>query len=215
MTLDRPGADFYNNSLMNYFLKLIPVIFGFLVISGAILYPENPEAMVTISESTLNKFLAAVGEIKGNGTFKTLGIDVGYVWKLRDARIDLTAGKAIFSATARVEAGLLNYDTPAQGSVSVRFDGTSNLIFMKVEEAKFEIYVNLFGSKIHISDVNAAQYYQTEFQFPGPQPIQNNLEIKMPDGSVRKILIKTGKQNMWLTDDSIVVTSELIYEPAP
>ena len=60
----------------------------------------------------------------------------------------------------------------------------------KFKQATFEVYIKIFGKKIHITNVDAARYDKPEFEFSGPQPIQASVDVALPDGSKKTIFIK-------------------------
>jgi hypothetical protein len=178
--------------------------------------PAQPfDATVAIYQSTLNGFLNAVGPISGKGNYNTLGMQGEYTWTLRNARIEFHPNQARFIADADIHAGPLSYGSVASGNVEVLFHPESNRISVKVLQATFEVYIKIFGKKIHITNIDAARYYKPEFEFSGPQPIQASVDVALPDGSKKTIFIKPVAQNLTIEQERIVVSSKLAFADHP
>lgn len=168
-----------------------------------------------VYESTLNGFLKAVGPLSGKGQFKTLGMKQDYNWTLNNARIDIERDQAHFFADATVKAGVFSYNAPASGDVEVKYSPETNRIKIKVLQAIFEVYIKLFGKKIHIANVDAAEFYRPEFEFAGPQPVQPSVNVTLPDGGTKTIYIMPVSQNLRLEEHKIIVTSQLVFSDQP
>lgn len=176
---------------------------------------EEPDAVVIIHEKTLNSFLKAIGEITGKAPFKVLFIDGEYTWSLNNARIDINPNNARFIADAKVSIGkMFSYSSVAEGNVDVKYDNVANKIHVKIQEAIFEVYLSVLGNKIHITDIDAAKYYKPEFAFAGPQPMQTEISIALPDLRNKKINVKITGQNLYIEKNQIKVTSILKFEEA-
>jgi hypothetical protein len=176
---------------------------------------QPSDASVIIRGNTLNGFLNAVGPISGKDHFNILGTKGEYTWTLRNARIELRPDQAQFLADADVKAGPFSYGSQASGAVDVLYHPETNRISIKVLHATFEVYFKIFGKKIHLSDVDAARYYKPEFEFAGPQPIQTNVDVALPDGSRKTIFMKPFAQFLRIEQDQIVVTSRLAFADHP
>jgi hypothetical protein len=64
-------------------------------------------------------------------------------------------------------------------------------------------------------DIDAAKFYKPKFEFAGPQPIQADVDVALPDGSKKTIFIKPVNQNLQIEQDQIVVTSNLLFADHP
>lgn len=174
-----------------------------------------PDAAVIIHENTLNNFLRAMGKISGKAPFEVLFIKGEYDWSLQNARIDISPNNAKFSADANVSIGnIFSYSSIAEGNVDVWYDNVANKIHVKIREAIFEVYFKMMGNKVHITNIDAAKYYKPEFEFAGPQPMQTEINITLPDFSNKKINVKITGQNLLIEKDQIKVTSSLRFEQA-
>ena len=176
---------------------------------------QPSDASVIVHQSTLNKFLTAVGPISGTEQFSVIGIQGNYTWSLRNARIELKPNQALFVADANVKVGPLSYGSVASGDVEVKYRPETNRISMKVLKAEFEVYTKIFGKKIHITNIDAAKFYRPEFEFAGPQPVEPKVEVMLPGGTKKTIFIAPVSQNLHLEQDQIVVASQLVFSDQP
>ena len=176
---------------------------------------QPSDASVIIHQNTLNGFFNAIGPISGKDDYNVLGSKGTYTWTLRNARIELHPNQARFFSDADVKAGPFAYSAPASGEVEVLYHPESNRISVKVLHAIFEVYIKIFGAKIHITNIDAARFYKPEFEFAGPQPIQASVDVALPDGSKKTIFIKQIAQNLHIEQDQIVVSSMLAFADHP
>ena len=173
----------------------------------------QPDATVIVHQSTLNGFLNAIGPVSGKADFKVAGAKGKYTWTVKNAKINLMPDAAKFSADASIKVAGFKYNSKAKGDVAVKYNQEANLISVKVKKASFEVYTKIFGKKIHIADVDISKVYKPEFQFAGPQPVQDSVEVVMPDESIKIIDISMKDANMKLAEQKIVVTSNLEFVP--
>lgn len=190
-----------------------------LIISLFLLYANGfgqvPDATVIIHENMLNAFLNAVGPVSGTNTFNLFGVKGNYTWTLSNARIELGHERARFLADANIKAGPISYSAPAAGDVEVKYDPETNRIRIKVLQAVFEVYTKIFGKKIHIANVDAAEFYRPEFEFSGPRPVQRTVDAKMPDGKIKTLYIHQVAQDLRLEERKIIVTSSFVFADHP
>jgi hypothetical protein len=174
-----------------------------------------PDVSVVINERTLNGFLAAVGPVSGKDKFEAAGTKGDYTYTVRNPRIEIDPGMALFAADTSVKVGPFNYKTAAKGSVEVKYSKETNRISVKVLKANVEIYTKLFGKKIRLDNIDISKYYRVEFEFAGPQPVQESVQVTLPDGSVKTLYISIKDQAMKLEQDQIVVTSNIVFSDTP
>ncbi|MFQ6604916.1 MAG: hypothetical protein ACE5D8_05100 [Fidelibacterota bacterium] len=67
------------------------------------------------------------------------------------------------------------------------------------------------GTKIPIGTIDVAKYYNPSFEFAGPQPIQKQVTLDLPDGKQRTIKIDTINQHLVLEKDRVAVYSDLTF----
>ena len=193
------------------FLFILSTLFSFQVGSPT----QPPDATVVIHQNTLNGFFNAIGPISGKDQYNVLGMHGDYIWTLRNARVELRPNQARFIADAEIHIGPLSYGSEASGNMEVLFHPETNRISIKVLHATFEVYIKIFGKKIHITDIDAARYYKPEFEFAGPQPIQASVDVALPNGSKKTIFIKPVSQDLVIEQERIVVTSKLEFAEHP
>ncbi len=193
---------------MKYFI----FVFVFLFNVGY-LFPEA-DASIVIRQHSLNKFLAAIGDIEKTEPFNVSGIKGEFHWLVQNPRLKLQPNKAKFEAdvTVSLKSPRLSYSTPAYGEVSVVYDNVSNRINIKVEKVAFEVAFTLFGKRVKITEVDISRFYRIEFAFPGPKPFETSVDVSMPDNSKKKIKIEA-KPVLTIEDEKIVVGSEMVYTP--
>ena len=178
-------------------------------------FAQPYDASVIIHQNTLNSFFKAIGPISGKDKYNVLGSKGEYTWTLRNASIELHPNQARFKADADIKVGPFGYSSQASGDVEVLYHPESNRISVKVLHATVEVYLKIFGAKIHITDIDAARYYKPEFEFSGPQPIQASIDVALPDGSKKTIFIKPVAQNLRIEQDQIAVMSRLAFADHP
>jgi hypothetical protein len=178
-------------------------------------YGQAPDATVIIHQNMLNAFLDAVGPVSGTKDFNFLSVKGKYTWTLRNARIELLPDHARFLADANIKAGPVSYSSPAVGNVEVRYDPRENRIKIRVEHAVFEVYTKIFGRKIHIANVDAAEFYHPRFEFAGPRPVDTSVRVKLPDDREKILYIIPVSQEMRIEDRAIVVTSHMVFSDRP
>ncbi len=196
--------------MARYFTLLIAVI---VVFRTGLAQPSD--ASVIVHQSTLNKFMTAVGPISGTEPYNVLGMKGNYTWTLQNARIELKPNQARFIADANVKVGPVAYGSVASGDVEVKYHPEANRISMKVLKAEFEVYTKILGKKIHITNIDAAKFYRPEFEFAGPQPVEPKVDVALPGGARKTIFIAPVSQNLHLEQDQIVVTSQLVFSDQP
>ena len=196
--------------MMKYKSFLLVSICVLISFGGAF---AQPDATVIVHQSTLNGFLNAIGPVSGESDFKVAGAKGKYTWTVKNAKINLMPDAAKFTADASIKVAGFKYNSKAKGDVAVKYNQEANLISVKVKKASFEVYTKIFGKKIHIADVDISKVYKPEFQFAGPQPVQDSVEVVMPDESIKIIDISMKDANMKLAEQKIVVTSNLEFVP--
>ncbi len=190
-------------------------IFAALLCFSTASSAQPADATVIIYQNTLNGFLNAIGPISGKDQYNVLGKHGDYTWTLRNARIELLPNQSRFIADASIHIGPLSYGSVASGNVEVLFHQETNRISVKVLQATFEVYIKIFGKKIHVTNIDAARYYKPEFEFSGPQPIQASVDVALPDGSKKTIFIKPVAQSLVIEQERIVVSSQLAFADHP
>lgn len=165
------------------------------------------DVTVTISEETVNAFLAAVGPVSGKGKKK----GVKFTWTVTEAEIAFEPGSAQFIAKIRLKAGRFKSSDVVTSRVSVTYDSESNRISMRVEEAIYKIYVKVLGKKIKVAQVDIAKYYRPRFEFNGPEPVQESVEVETGRNRIRVISVTPRNSRLSIETDMIRTTVDLVY----
>ena len=166
---------------------------------------------VIVYDHTLNKFLSHIGSVEGKGEADVSFSTISYSWSVTQPRIQFTDGVGLFTADVSINAGVIRYNTPAKGRVNVTFDDASNTIKFDVQSISFELYTELFGNRIHISDVDIASFFPLDFEMEGPPIFTRRTVLNVPSGT-KIIDVSTGKRSLSFHEGFISVESELILE---
>jgi hypothetical protein len=185
------------------------ILLTFILLSIRV-YSQS-DLQVTLYENTLNKVFTTLGVISGTGEYELMFIKSNYTWTLNNMRIDLLTDSAQFITDATVVTGLGTYQDQVIGKVSISYDQYTNLISVKVVDAVFEVFIEMFGKKIVLKRVQIADYLTSPFQFEGPMSISNELAFTMPDGSVRKMLAKPSTCVLKVLPDRIDVSTQIQF----
>jgi hypothetical protein len=174
------------------------------------LTPGN-DLKVLLHEESINKMFAAIGSISGSSDYEVLFFKGKYDWTMMNSKIVLKPGKGDFITDVRVEAGLINYTTQVVGNVDIWYDYKTNLINVKVTRAVFEIYTKIFGKKVHIKDIDLAEYFAEPLTFEGPMTLNTDMTFTMPDGKTKKIYCWPSKVDLKVLENFIEVSCRLEF----
>lgn len=174
---------------------------------------SQSDIQVTMHESTLNKVFRTLGTISGTGEYEIMFVKSNYTWSLNNMRIELLKDSAIFITDATVVTGLGTYQDQVVGKVAISYNQYNNLISVQVVDAVFQIFVEAFGKKFVIKDIQIADYLTSPFQFEGPMSMSNELAFTMPDGSIRKMIAKPSVCVVNVVPDKIEVSTQVQFLP--
>jgi hypothetical protein len=166
---------------------------------------------VVISERTVNDFLAAVGPVKGKGTGAQ---KIDYSWTVTDPAVDFEPETAGFNANIKVKTKIISFDDKVKGRLEVDYDAANNKIKMQVVEAKFAIRVKILGQKIKIASIDIGEYYRPKFEFNGPEPVQQEVEVDIGNGKTRLISVTVEGRQIAMEHDQLRVSVDLTYAAA-
>ena len=194
--------------------KLNIVVLTFLTISLCFSQNTNPAGQsisVSIDQSMLNNFFNAIGEVKGKGSTKVLGKKVKYNWKVKNPRITIEPGAAIFKADVQIKSGKIKSTPKATSKLDISYIKEKNLIKIKTKKIKVDLKLNLFGKKVKLATIDLSKYYNPTFEFPGPTLNQKSIEIDKPDGSKKTLNIGMENQNLVVENGKITVYSDVKF----
>lgn len=179
-------------------------------------YSQNQnDVKVTLHEETLNKIFASLGEISGVNDYEVMLIKGKYKWTIQNPKIILKPVKSSFVCDAIVEVGGFNYKAPVIGDLSISYNTKTNQISVKLVKAIFEIYTKVLGKKIHIKDIDIAEYLKDPFLFEGPQTMSTDMDFTMPDNSKRKVYMQPSSCYMIVIDKQIITSCEMAVDNKP
>ena len=194
--------------------KLNILVLTFLTISLCFSQNTNPAGQsisVSIDQSMLNNFFNAIGEVKGKGSTKVLGKKVKYNWKVKNPRITIEPGAAIFKADVQIKSGKIKSTPKATSKLDISYVKEKNLIKIKTKKIKVDLKLNLFGKKVKLATIDLSKYYNPTFEFPGPTLNQKSIEIDKPDGSKKTLNIGMENQNLVVENGKITVYSDIKF----
>ena len=110
-----------------------------------------------------------------------------------------------------VFAGARVYRDEVIGDADVWYDKEKNLINIKIKHALFEVYTHIFGAKMHIKDVDLAEFYVEPLTFEGPLTIGTSVEFTMPDNTKKTIYAIPNDCNLVVEEQKIVVKCEMQF----
>jgi hypothetical protein len=177
--------------------------------------PAPDDMQVIITEDMMNKCFKALGPISGKEAYSVLFVNDTFTWTLINPQIHLHEGKADFTTDVHVVAGPFAYTTSVTGDVSIWYDRPKNLINVKITKCMVEIYTKLFGAKYHLKDVDIASEFTDPFTFEGPTATSTDMEMEMPDGSIRKLYMTTTDCDLSVKEKQIVVPCEVNFSLTP
>jgi hypothetical protein len=170
---------------------------------------------VVLHEETMNKVFDAMGEISGTNDYSIMLISGKYHWTVLNPRINLKPDSSDFTCDAKVDVGPFEYKTPVKGRVKIWFDNDKNLINVQITTAIFELYTKILGTKIHIKDIELADYFKDPFQFEGPKSMGTDFEFITPDSVVKKIYVLPSECEMEVQWKQIATRCEVKVADKP
>ena len=171
----------------------------------------NQHVSVSIHEDLINSYFGSIGEISGKGSKKVLGNKVKYTWKVKNPNIKIESGIASFNAKVDIKAGKIKATKKAKGELDISYLKEKNVIKLKTKEIKVKLTFKMLGQKVSIGTIDLSKYYKPSFEFAGPQPIQNQLEIEMPDKTKKIINVESVNEKLVLEENKITVYSDFNF----
>lgn len=153
----------------------------------------------------------AIGTITGSSEYKVAFISGTYTWTLLTPRIELIKDSARFITDVNVQAGPFDYTTTVPGKAHIAYDMATNKINIRITDAVFGVYTKIFGKKIHLKDIQLADYFTTPFQFEGPMSLEAPFDFELPDKSVKKIVAKPANCILQIHPQQIVLNAQLVF----
>ena len=93
--------------------------------------------------------------------------------------------------------------------MKITYNKATNQIQVKVVRAIFELFTVVLGKKIHIRDIDLADYFKDPFCFEGPRSMSTDLDFSLPDGKTKKIYMQPASCDIELKWKEIIANFEL------
>jgi len=175
-------------------------------------YAQEEDLSIVITENLLNKLLFAVGEVTGTGTANLPLYKGEYSWIAKNPKLSISTEGTSFSADVTAKIGFFKYSPAVKGIVDIDYATATNTIIIKVRSAEFELYLGLFGKKLHITNIDLARFYKEPICFPGPEPIDKGIELTLPDGRKKSLSVTPENYSLRLEKGAIRITSVLSFK---
>lgn len=195
-------------------LITLSLIFTFLTTIAQKKAPINDFSAI-LHEETLNKVFDAIDTIRGSNDYEVMLIKGKYHWTVINPKIFIRPDSSRFECMARVEVGPFSYMTKVPGIVKITYDQKKNEIQVKITRAIFELYTFIFNKKVHIKDINIADYLTEPFIFEGPKTMATDFEFMMPDSTMKHIYIQPSVCEMEVRFREIVTRCEVDVQDKP
>jgi hypothetical protein len=170
---------------------------------------------VSLHEESINKIIAAIGDISGTNDYEVMFIKGKYHWTIQNPKINIRPDSSDFTCDAVVKCGPFGYKSQVLGNVKITYDNGKNVINIKITRAIFELYTMVFEKKIHIKDIHLEDYFKEPFAFEGPKTMATDMEFTMPDSTKKKIYIQPTDCKMELKFKEICTACEIAVADKP
>lgn len=201
-------------SLFKNTIITLSLIFAFLTSEAQKKIPVNDFTAI-LHEETLNKVFTAIDTIRGTNEYEMLLMKGKYHWTVINPRMEIRKDSSRFLCDARVDVGPFSYTTKVPGVVKINYDEKKNEIQVKITKAVFEIYTFIFNKKVHIKDIDIAEYLTEPFIFEGPKTMATDFEFMMPDSTMKHIYIQPSTCEMEVRYREIVTRCEVQVSDKP
>ncbi|MCW3078545.1 MAG: hypothetical protein JWO32_3154, partial [Bacteroidetes bacterium] len=200
---------------MRFFSTLAFIQWFFLSSSSQVKKTLINDFSVILHEETINKVLAAIGEIKGTNSYEVMFVTAQYHWLIKNPKINIRPDSSDFTCDALVTAGPISYKTKVIGHVKITYDNENNQIKIKIARAIFELYTMVFNKKVHITDIHLEDYFKEPFVFEGPRSMKTEMEFMLPDSTLKKIYVQPTECVMELKWKEICTACEIAAGDKP
>jgi hypothetical protein len=169
----------------------------------------------TLHEETVNKVLAAIGEISGSNDYTVMFIKGKYHWKVVNPQIKIRPDSSQFVCDAVVNVGPFNYKTTVNGDVKISYNKLNDKIAIKITRAIFELYTVMFDKKIHIKDIHLEDYFKDPFLFDGPKSYGTSMDVSLSDSVKKKIYIQPSDCDVVIRWQEVAAACEVQVSDKP
>ena len=186
-----------------------PLFLLLIALTGTMLSSASAQSVsVVITEKTINDFLAAMGPVKGKGRGAR---KIKYNWTVTKPTIDFEPGTAGFMANIKIKTKIITITDKVKGRLKVDYDARTNKIKMQVVEAKFPVYIKVFGTKVKLATLDIGKYYKPKFEFNGPEPVQKTVQVDIGGDAPVNIGVTVSGREIRMEKDQLRVSVRLSY----
>lgn len=199
---------------MKYILLCL-YLFAFSFVSAQeTAVPSQRDVKIVIEESMVNKLFSAIGPVSGSGEADVKFSKMDYEWTVKNPVIHFEEGKAGFYATAKIKASGINYESPVNGYCDINYDPKTNKLHLQVKSADFDLEFKVFGKKVKLGSVDVVRFYSPKFEFDGPEPIDQIVNLDLPEGP-KSFRLVTTEPELVITSGTIEIASDIIITELP
>ena len=98
------------------------------------------------------------------------------------------------------------------GTMGITFDQEQNVLDVKVDKADVILDIDILGKNVVLGKLDVAKHFSKSLKLNGPQSIEDEVEFKLPDGSIRIMDVEVVSYNLKLLKDKIVVSTSLGFK---
>ncbi len=191
----------------------------FFIITSCSLFSQNRKDLndfsFTLHEETVNKVLAAIGEISGSSDYEVMFIKGKYHWKVVNPVIHIRPDSSQFDCDALVNVGPINYKTKVVGDVKITYNEISDKINIKITRAIFELYTVILDKKFHIKNIHLEEHFKEPFLFDGPKSYETSMDVPINDSATKKLYIIPSECDFKVKYKEVCATCEIKVSEKP
>ena len=167
---------------------------------------------VRLHETILNSVIQVLAPMNGAGDFDGPFGKSHYTWVLKNPRLTVQPDGLAFLADTSVNVGGIPYDTTAKGRASAKINDKTGKIDIKVAQASFGLEFNVFGNRIHITDIDVSGAVGKPFSVDVPS-INQVVNIPAEGDRPAKVLrLQAATPNISFSPPFLVVGAPLIIK---
>jgi hypothetical protein len=201
--------------IRTFFLVISLTIITDLLTAQSKTKPPINDFSAILHEETMNKVFKAIDTIRGSNDYEVMFVKGKYHWSVYNLNMFINPDSSTFICDASVRVGPFNYNSKVPGIIKISYDQKKNEIQVKLTKAIFELYTEVFGKKIHIKNIDIADYLKDPFIFEGPKTMATDFEFTMPDSTKKHIYIQPTICEMVIRPKEICTRCEVEVSDKP
>ncbi|NBV83892.1 hypothetical protein EBR57_07220 [bacterium] len=189
-----------------FFATMIGAVLSFISVACA------NDVEVRLHETVLNTVIQVLAPMKGEGDFDGPFGKRHYTWILKNPRLSVQPEGLAFIADTSVNVAGIPYDTTAKGRASAKINDKTGKIDIKVAQASFGLEFNVFGNRIHVTDIDVSGAVGKPFTVDVPT-INQIVTIPAEGDRPAKVLrLQAATPNISFSPPFLVVGAPLIIK---